>query len=46
MWYYKEEIIKTPRAMTIDGLQYNKQVFHDPKKLKELGNQPRDLHEQ
>lgn len=40
MWYYKEEIIKTPRAITIDGLQYNKQVFLDPKKLKELGIKP------
>jgi len=37
MWYYKEEIIRTPRAMTIDGLQYSKEVFHDLDKLKELG---------
>jgi len=40
MWYYKEEIIKTPRAMTIGDLQYNKEVFHDPEKLKELGIKP------
>jgi len=40
MWYYKEEIIRTPRAMTIDGLQYSKEVFHDLDKLKELGIKP------
>jgi len=40
MWYYKEEIIRTPRAMTIGDLQYNKEIFHDPKKLKELGIKP------
>ena len=40
MWYYKEEIIKTPRAMTIGDLQYNKEVFRDPEKLKELGIKP------
>ena len=40
MWYYKEEIIRTPRAMTIGDLQYNKEVFHDPEKLKELGIKP------
>ena len=40
MWYYKEEIIRRPRAMTIDGLQYNKEVFHDLDKLKELGLKP------
>ena len=40
MWYYKEEIIRRPRAMTIDGLQYNKEVFHDLDKLKELGIKP------
>ena len=40
MWYYKEEIIRTPRAMTIGDLQYNKEVFHDPEKLRELGIKP------
>jgi len=40
MWYYKEEKIRTPRAMTIDGLQYSKEVFHDLDKLKELGIKP------
>ena len=40
MWYYKEEIIRTPRAMTIGDLQYNKEVFHNPEKLKELGIKP------
>ena len=40
MWYYKEEIIKAPRAITIDGLQYNKEVFRDHEKLKELGIKP------
>jgi len=40
MWYYKEEIIRTPRVMTIDGLQYSKEVFHDLDKLKELGIKP------
>ena len=40
MWYYKEEIITTPRAITIGGLQYNKEVFRDLEKLKELGIKP------
>ena len=40
MWYYKEEIIKAPRAITIGGLQYNKEVFRDHEKLKELGIKP------
>ena len=40
MWYYKEEIIRTPRVMTIDGLQYSKEVFMDADKLKELGIKP------
>jgi len=40
MWYFNGQLIKTPRAMTIGDLQYNKEVFHDPEKLKELGIKP------
>ena len=40
MWYYNGEIIKTPKAMNISGFQYNKEVFRDPEKLKELGIKP------
>ena len=40
MWYYNGQIIKTPKTMTIGDLQYNKEVFHNPEKLKELGIKP------
>jgi hypothetical protein len=40
MWYFNGQLIKTPRAMTIGDLQYNKEVFRDPEKLKELGIKP------
>ena len=40
MWYFNEQIIKTPRSITVGGLQYSKEIFHDPDKLKELGIKP------
>ena len=40
MWYFREEIIKTAKSMKIDGLTYNREVFMDADKLKELGIKP------
>ena len=40
MWYYNGEIIKTPKAMTVLGLQYNKELFQDAEKMAELGIKP------
>jgi len=40
MWYFREEIIKTAKSMSIGGLTYNKEVFMDADKLKELGIKP------
>jgi len=40
MWYFREEIIKTAKSMRIGGLTYNKEVFMDADKLKELGIKP------
>ena len=40
MWYFNGQIIKTPKAITIGDLQYSKEVFYDPDKLKELGIKP------
>ena len=37
MWYYNAEIIKTPKTMTILGLQYSKDLFQDAEKMAELG---------
>jgi len=37
MWYYNAEIIKTPKTMTILGLQYSKDLFQDADKMAELG---------
>ena len=37
MWYFNGEIIKTPKAMTVLGLQYNKELFQDADKMAELG---------
>ena len=40
MWYYNGEIIKTPKTMTISGLQYTKELFLDASKMAELGIKP------
>ena len=40
MWYFNEQIIKTPKEMTIGDLQYNKSLFRDSEKMKELGIKP------
>ena len=40
MWYFNGEIIKTPKVMTIGDLQYNKSLFRDSEKMKELGIKP------
>ena len=37
MWYYNAEIIRTPKTMTILGLQYSKDLFQDADKMAELG---------
>ena len=40
MWYFNGQIIKTPKEMTIGDLQYNKSLFRDSEKMKELGIKP------
>ena len=40
MWYYNGQIIKTPKTMTISGLQYTKELFKDAEKMAELGIKP------
>jgi hypothetical protein len=40
MWYFNGQIIKTPKVMTIGDLQYNKSLFRDSEKMKELGIKP------
>ena len=40
MWYFNGQIIKTPKEMNIDNLQYDKSLFRDSEKLKELGIKP------
>jgi ABC-type antimicrobial peptide transport system permease subunit len=40
MWYYNGEIIKTPKTMTVLGLQYSKDLFKDAEKMAELGIKP------
>ena len=40
MWYYNGQIIKTPKTMTISGLQYTKELFLDAIKMAELGIKP------
>jgi hypothetical protein len=40
MWYYKGEIINSPKAMNIGDLQYNKSLFRNSEKMKELGIKP------
>jgi len=40
MWYYNGQIIKTPKTMTISGLQYTKELFLDASKMAELGIKP------
>jgi len=40
MWYFNGEIIKTPKTMTVLGLQYNKELFQDAEKMAELGIKP------
>jgi len=40
MWYYNSQIIKTPKAMNIGDLQYNKSLFTNSEKMKELGIKP------
>ena len=37
MWYYNAEIIRTPKTMTVLGLQYSKDLFKDAEKMAELG---------
>lgn len=37
MWIYNNEIIKTPKAMKINGLTYSSQIFKDSALLAELG---------
>ena len=37
MWIYQEQIIKTPRAMTIGDVLYPRQIFNDASLLTELG---------
>ena len=40
MWYFNGEIIKTPKTMTVLGLQYSKDLFKDAEKMAELGIKP------
>jgi hypothetical protein len=40
MWYFNGEIIKTPKAMNFSGFQYDKSLFKDSEKMKELGIKP------
>ena len=40
MWYFNGEIIKTPKTMTVLGLQYSKDLFKDAEKMTELGIKP------
>ena len=37
MWYFNGEIIKTPKTITVLGLQYSKDLFKDAEKMAELG---------
>ena len=37
MWYFNGEIIRTPKTMTVLGLQYSKDLFQDADKMAELG---------
>jgi hypothetical protein len=40
MWYFNGEIIKTPKTITVLGLQYSKDLFKDAEKMAELGIKP------
>ena len=40
MWYFNGEIIKTPKTITVLGLQYSKDLFKDAEKMTELGIKP------
>lgn len=43
MWIYNETIIKTPKAMTIAGVLYPRQIFNDKSLLAELGILPYEM---
>ena len=40
MWYYDSTIIKTPKAITIDGITHPAAIFADSSRLSELGIKP------
>jgi hypothetical protein len=40
MWYYNSQIIKTPKSMKINDLQYTARLFQDADKMSELGIKP------
>ena len=43
MWIYNKTIIKTPKAMTIAGVLYPRQIFNDKSLLAELGILPYEM---
>ena len=40
MWYFRGEIIRTPKTIQVDGLKFNKEVFMNSTKLAEVGIKP------
>ena len=40
MWYYDGQIIKTPKAITIDGITHPPAIFTDSSRLSGLGIKP------
>ena len=40
MWYFNNNIIKTPRSLTVGDITYPAQIFKDADKLSELGVLP------
>ena len=40
MWYHNGEIIKTPRAVTVNDKRYSKEVFTDSSTLSTLNIKP------
>ncbi len=40
MWYFRGEIIRTPKTIQVDDLRFNKEVFMNSTKLAEVGIKP------
>ena len=40
MWYFNEQIIKTPKSMVIDGITHPPGIFRDSAMLTSLGIKP------